>query len=74
MDSLEDGRYEVFVVDVEEDDANDVTHLELTIVSGARKGEVVRVRANNLRGDALGFLGLPATMNVVDGLPSVRFE
>ncbi|MDQ1404171.1 MAG: hypothetical protein QOG03_2487 [Actinomycetota bacterium] len=74
MDALDDGRYDVFVVDVEEDDENDVTHLDLTITSGARKGEVVRVRATNLRRDPVALLGLPGSMEVIDGRPSVTFD
>lgn len=74
MEPLDDGHYDVFVVDVEEDVENDVIHLDLTITSGARKGEVVRVAATNIGRDAIDLLGLPASMTVAQGRPSVDFE
>jgi hypothetical protein len=48
--------------------------VDLTIVAGAAKGDVVTLRATNLAGDPLDLLGVPATITVVGGTPSVRFE
>jgi hypothetical protein len=48
--------------------------VELTIVAGAAKGEVVALRATGLPGDPLDLLGVPATITVRDGVPAVRFE
>jgi hypothetical protein len=48
--------------------------IELTIVAGAAKGEVVTLVARNLAGDPLDLLGVPATITVRDGSPAVRFE
>jgi hypothetical protein len=48
--------------------------LELTIVAGPAKGEVVSLRTTGLAGDPLDLLGVPATITVTGGAPSVRFE
>lgn len=48
--------------------------VDLTIVAGPAKGEVVTLRARGLAGDGLDLLGVPATITVAGGDPSVRFE
>ena len=69
---LDDGDYDVLVVDAEPVEGEpDVTSLDLTIVSGETKGEMVSVRAQGL-GDAIGLLGLPGTLTVAEGRPSVQ--
>lgn len=70
---LADGSYDALVVDATAADDGSVG-VELTIVAGAAKGEVVALRAEGLAGDPLDLLGVPATITVVDGAPSVRFE
>ena len=71
---LDDGNYDVLVVGADPvEGAPDVTSLDLTIVSGEAKGEVVSVRASGL-GEPLDLLGIPGTLTVVDGQPSVRLE
>jgi hypothetical protein len=70
---LADGRYDALVVDAAPDEGGD-THVELTILAGPHKGEVVGVRATGLAGDALDLLGIPATLVVADGVPNVTFE
>jgi hypothetical protein len=71
--ALADGTYDALVVDA--DDRGDGTMgLELTIVAGTAKGEVVTLVARGLRGDPLDLLGVPATITVRDGSPAVRFE
>jgi hypothetical protein len=78
MQPLDDGMYDAFIIDAEEIFEKNVDrgalHLEITITSGARKGEVVRVRADGLHADAIALIGLPATLTVVDGEPSVRID
>ena len=78
MSALDDGTYDAFIIDAEEifEEKRDrgVLHLEITITSGARKGEVVRVRAEGMDVDAINIIGLPATLTVVDGQPSVRVD
>lgn len=70
---LADGSYDALVVDATAADDGSVG-VELTIVAGEAKGEVVALRAEGLTGDPLDLLGVPATITVVDGAPSVRFE
>ncbi|MEO7556937.1 MAG: hypothetical protein ABIV94_10100 [Acidimicrobiales bacterium] len=69
---LADGIYEVFVIDATVVD--DVTTLELTILAGAQKGDVVAVQATGLRRAELDLLGLPATLTIENGVPSVAIE
>ena len=55
-------------------DANAIVVVELTVLAGGHKGEVVSVRATGWSGDPLDLLGLPATITVSGGEPSVVFE
>lgn len=71
--ALPDGSYDALVVDVGDSDTGAVA-VELTIVAGPVKGEVVTLRATGIEGDPLDLLGLPATITVAEGRPSVRFE
>ena len=71
--SLADGSYDALVIDATEHDDGSVA-IELTIVAGTAKGEVVTLRATGLGSDPLDLLGVPATITVADGAPSVRFE
>jgi hypothetical protein len=71
--SLPDGIYDALVVDTATHDDGSVA-VDLTIVAGEAKGEVVTLRAENLSGDPLDLLGVPATITVAEGSPSVRFE
>lgn len=75
MCMLSDGNYDVFIVDARDiDDARDALQLELTITSGEHKGEVVTVRAANLRRNAIDLIGMPASLRVAGGVPSVEFD
>ena len=74
MSDLEDGAYDVFIVDVEEDAARGLMKLELAITRGERKGDVVAVSAPRDIGEALDLLGLPGRLDVVDGAPHVTVE
>lgn len=86
MSVLPDGDHDVFIIDANSDpDATDagsisghgpnrVWMLEMTIVSGPHKGEVVTVRATNLDGDEFDLMGMPATLTVADGNPTVRID
>lgn len=69
---LEDGTFDAIVFDVEE--GPDRLVVELTVLAGHHKGEVVSLAAPGWTGDALDLLGVPATITVVDGQPSVTFE
>lgn len=75
---LADGTYDVIVVDADEvpsgADGTAAVSLDLTVLAGTAKGEIVSVRAVGLRGDPLLLLGVPGTLTVTDGVPSVRLE
>ena len=69
---LPDGRYDVLVVDATAGD--DDLAIEITIVSGAHKGEVIGLRATGLDEDDVGLLGLPGTLHVENGVPRFVVE
>lgn len=70
---LADGTYEALVFDADGHPDGGVA-VELTILAGEHKGEVISIVATAWTGDALDLLGIPATVTVADGQPSVRFE
>lgn len=72
---LDDGTYDALVVDATPRDDGSVS-IDLTIVSGPAKGEVVTIAARQLAGDPdpIDLLGIPATLTVADGAPSLRLE
>lgn len=69
---FDDGVYDAFVVDAESD--GEALRLDLTILTGPMKGEVVTVRAVGLAVDELDCLGMPATLTIADGAPSVVLD
>ena len=74
MAHLADGTYDALVVDASTGDDGTIG-VEITIVAGPAKGEVVSLRTADLGGtDPLDLLGVPATLNVRDGAPSLRLE
>lgn len=70
---LPDGTYDVFVVDAAADGPGTL-RLEVTILAGDQKGEVVSMRAEGLAVDELDALGLPGTLTVAGGEPSLVLE
>jgi hypothetical protein len=70
---VRDGSYDAVVVDATPADDGSCL-VELTIVAGPHKGEVVTLRARGYAAQALDLLGVPATLTVSDGTPSVTFE
>jgi hypothetical protein len=71
---IEDGVYDVFIVDVEDSDDEGRTRFDLTITSGPHKGEVVSLNGLGLRGDAIEVIGLPGVLRVHDGHPHLEIE
>ena len=71
---LPDGTYDVFVVDAEAAGPDGVLNLEVTILGGPHKGDVVSLRAAGLGVDELAALGSPGTMTVAAGEPSLVLE
>jgi hypothetical protein len=70
---LDDGTYDVVVVDAEAADGGCVA-LELTVLAGPHKGELVRVTAVGITRDPLDLLAVPATLVVANGQPRVQLE
>ena len=73
MTTLDDGEYDVIIVDTENIDARTL-RIDVALTSGALKGDVVSIRAVDLARDAIDILGIPATLLVVDGVPRLQFE
>jgi hypothetical protein len=72
---LADGTYDVIVVDASAaPDGPDELRLDLTILAGAHKGEVVPMRASGLGVDEVDVLGVPGTLTVRDGAPSIVLD
>ena len=70
---LDDGTYDALVVDAEAREGGGVS-IELTVVAGPAKGEVVTLVARGMAGDPVDLLGVPGTLTVTDGVPSLRLE
>lgn len=70
---LPDGSYDVFVVDATADGPG-ALRLDVTILGGEHKGEVLTVRAVGLAVDELGALGLPGTLTVAGEEPTLALD
>lgn len=73
MSTLDDGEYDVIVIDAENIDARTL-RIDVALTSGASKGDVASIRVVDLARDAIDLLGLPATLVVVDRVPRLHFE
>ena len=72
---LSDGNYDAFIVDARDDEEiSRAVHIELAITSGARKGEVITMRATNMQRDAIALIGMPATLRVEHGEPHLTID
>ena len=69
---LDDGVYDAFVVWAETRDDGS-TALDLTVTTGAHKGDVVSVRATGTPRDAIDLVGMPCTLRVRAGAPAVEW-
>lgn len=74
MQPLPDGSYDALVVDVAPLPEGRGARLELALLDGAQKGEVVLVRSPGLDPDDLTVLGTGARVTVVAGIPGVRLD
>ena len=70
---LEDGIYDVVVVDAEGISEGAIA-LEMAVIGGQHKGEIIRLTAAGIERDPLDLLAVPATLTVRDGVPHVRLE
>lgn len=73
---LADGIYDVFVIDATVDGAGPerVVHLELTIIAGDLKGDVIALSSKGLSGEEFDLIGMPATLTVANSIPTVAFD
>jgi hypothetical protein len=71
---LDDGTYDVLVIEASVYPSRADLQLEVALVSGPRKGDVVRLTVRHLHRDPLDLLGLPATLVVTDGQPSLTLD
>lgn len=72
---LADGTYDVIVVDATPvADRPGTLRLDVTLLDGPSKGEVVAVQASGLGIDELDALGTPGTLTVRDGQPAIVLE
>src|SRR5262249_29470236 len=70
---LTDGTYDVVVVDATDRDDGAVD-LDLTVLAGEHKGEVLTITAAGLDRESFDLLAVPGTLTVTDGRPSLRLE
>ena len=69
---IADGVYDAFVIWAQARVDGDVA-LDLTITTGAHKGEVVSMRAANIEREPLDLVGTPCTLVVEQGEPRVEW-
>jgi hypothetical protein len=69
---LADGVYDAFIVWADEREDGAIA-LDLTITTGAHKGDVVSVRATDVPRDAIELVGMPCTLRVHAGQPRVEW-
>ena len=70
---LDDGTYDGFIIDVD-GSPEAVLHLDITILGGERKGDVIAVAATNLDADPLDLIGMPVPITVTGGHPVVHVD
>jgi len=70
---IADGTYDVFIVDATPGEAG-AWQLELTILAGEHKGEVVTLHATALRGTEFDLIGMPGTLRVTEGVPAFQVD
>lgn len=74
---IDDGTYDAFIVDAEEgigDDGTELMHLSVTILAGPLRGDVVDIAAVRLGRSSIDLIGMPATLTVTDGAPSLSID
>jgi hypothetical protein len=71
---LDDGSYDAFIVWADtREDTRDAIDVQLTITSGAHKGDVVELVATKfMTRDPIELVGLPCTLVVRDGVPRIE--
>lgn len=69
---LPDGTYDVIVVDAE-GAGDDRIRIELAIVAGDHKGEMVALQSPG-GSDTTDLFGIPGTLTITEGSPQLRLE
>jgi len=70
---LPDDHYDVFVIEAIEDDTGQVVTVEVTVVAGDHKGEVMTI-ASRFPGSFVDLIGMPGVLTVTDGTPQLRLD
>jgi len=71
---LPDGTYDAMVIDLSAVPEGPGARLEMALLAGPHKGEVVQLRSPGLDPDDLTILGTGARITVVAGVPGVRLD
>lgn len=71
---IDDGRYDVIVVDAEDEPDSDSLRLDVAIAGGPHRGEVLSLTARDLGRDPIDLLAVPGTLTVEDGVPTIVLE
>lgn len=76
---LPDGRYDVIVVDATTAESTtagggSVTTVDVAVLAGPHKGEVLTLGASGLEGDEIDLLGMPGTLTVDGSVPTLVVE
>lgn len=74
---LPDGEHDALVIDVHDgtdDLGRPMQRLELTVVAGGSKGLVVSIVTGEPLGDEIALIGMPATIRVREGEPTVVID
>ena len=73
---IPDGNYDVFVIDADEfgDPNDDCMEVSIAIVMGELKGTVLELKATHLGWQNADLIGMPGTLSVSDGNPSLHID
>ena len=71
---LDDGTYDAIVIDATPVEPSGTLVVELTLLGGNHRGEVVAITAAGLGRDPLDLLALPATIVVTGGQPVLTLD
>jgi hypothetical protein len=76
LSPLPDGTYDAFVINADDlpTDGGATTALELTITSGEHRSETLALTAPVRIGEPVDLIGMPATLTIAEGRPSVRID
>lgn len=73
MSALDDGTYDVIVVDAVARDDGTIA-IDLAVSSGSHRGDVITVNASGIDRDCIDLLAMPATLVVTGGRPRLTLD